>query len=112
MEKIMAYIRKNTEELTGYQQRGGLKPSVDLCNDFVMVYGIGPEMPDQVKSYKDAGYVVHLMTGVAWGQYQDYLNGEIDRYNNAMAMFQAALDDYARHYNRTHLPLGARIRYF
>ena len=41
-----------------------------------------------------------------------YLNGEIDRYNNAMAMFQAALDDYARHYNRTHLPLGARIRYF
>ena len=37
----MAYIRKNTEELTGYQQRGALKPSIDLCNDFVMVYGIG-----------------------------------------------------------------------
>ena len=41
-----------------------------------------------------------------------YHNGELQRYNNAMAMFQAALDDYARHYNRTHLPLGARIRYF
>ncbi|MBP3324534.1 MAG: hypothetical protein J6M16_10095 [Clostridia bacterium] len=74
----MAYIRKNTEELTGYQQRGALKPSIDLCNDFVMVYGIGPEMPAQVKTYQDAGYVVHLMTGVAWGQYQDYLNGDID----------------------------------
>ena len=33
-----------------------------------------------------------------------YHNGELDRYNNASALFQAAWDGFARHYNRTHLP--------
>lgn len=34
----------------------------------------------------------------------DYHNGELERYNNSSAMFQAAWDGFARHYNRTHLP--------
>ena len=33
----MAYIRKNTEELTGYQEHAPLQPSIDLMCDFVMV---------------------------------------------------------------------------
>ncbi|MBE6731371.1 MAG: hypothetical protein E7564_06760, partial [Ruminococcaceae bacterium] len=74
----MAYIRDRKEELTGYQHGGGYMPEIDLGNDFVMVYGIGPDMPKHVKSFKDKGYVVHLMTGVAWGGYTDYLDGEID----------------------------------
>ncbi|MBP3324535.1 MAG: hypothetical protein J6M16_10100 [Clostridia bacterium] len=74
----MAYIRDRKEELTGYQHGGGYMPEIDLGNDFVMVYGIGPDMPKNVKSFKDKGYVVHLMTGVAWGGYNDYLDGKID----------------------------------
>ena len=74
----MAYIRDRKEELTGYQHSGGYMPEIDLGNDFVMVYGIGPDMPKNVKSFKDKGYVVHLMTGVAWGGYNDYLDGKID----------------------------------
>ena len=34
---IMAYIRKKTEELTGYQDSRPLKPSIDLMCDFVKV---------------------------------------------------------------------------
>lgn len=41
-----------------------------------------------------------------------YQNGELNRYNNAIALFQAAFDAYANHYNRTHRPLGSKIRYF
>ena len=40
----MAYIREKTEELTGYQERRPLKPSIDLMCDFVMVYGTDETM--------------------------------------------------------------------
>lgn len=42
----------------------------------------------------------------------DYYNGEIGRYNNSNAMFQAAFDAYQRYYNRTHMPKGKRFRFF
>jgi len=74
----MAYIHDRSEELTGYQHGGGYVPEIDFGHDFVMVYGIGPKMPEYIKQFKDKGYVVHLMTGIAWGQYQDYLDGKVD----------------------------------
>lgn len=51
---------------------------MDLECDFVMVYGIDDTMPDRIRQYREKGYVVHLMTGIAWGQYQDYLDGKWD----------------------------------
>lgn len=42
----------------------------------------------------------------------DYANGEYERYNNSIAMYQAAYDGYAGYYNRTHMPKGRKIRYF
>ena len=74
----MAYIREKTEELTGYQAGGRFRPSVDLDCDFVMVYGIDDTMPERIREYRERGYVVHLMTGIAWGEYQDYLDGKWD----------------------------------
>ena len=46
-----------------------------------MVYGIGPKLPGLVTSWRDHGYIVDLMTGVAWGGYQDYLEGKFDGTN-------------------------------
>ncbi len=74
----MAYIREKTEELTGYQAGGEFRPSVDLGCDFVMVYGIDDTMPERIRQYREKGYVIHLMTGIAWGEYQDYLDGKWD----------------------------------
>ena len=74
----MAYIRDRAEELTGYQANQEFRPSVDLGCDFVMVYGIDDTMPQRVRQFRDQGYVVHLMTGIAWGEYQDYLDGGWD----------------------------------
>lgn len=76
--EIMAYIREKTEELTGYQAGGEFRPSVDLGCDFVMVYGIDDTMPERIRQYREKGYVIHLMTGIAWGEYQDYLDGKWD----------------------------------
>ena len=47
-----------------------------------MVYGIDATLPDRVKTWRDRGYIVHLMTGVSWGQYQDYLYGRFDGINH------------------------------
>ena len=35
-----------------------------------------------------------------------YANGEIDRMNNAMTMFQTYYDNYFSYYNRNHRPVG------
>ena len=74
----MAYIRNRQEERTGYQERKELIPSIDFQCDFVMVYGTDASMPERVRKFSEAGYVVHLMTGIAWGAYQDYLRGDWD----------------------------------
>ena len=65
-------------ELTGMQERQPLAPSIDLGCDFVMVYGVDETMPRRVREYAQAGYRVHLMTGISWGDYQDYLDGQWD----------------------------------
>ena len=74
----MAYIRDRKEERTGYQCSSPLLPAIDHHCDFVMVYGLGETTAERVKMFRDKGYVVHLMTGISWGSYQDYLNGEYD----------------------------------
>ncbi|MCJ7840037.1 hypothetical protein MUB24_03745 [Lederbergia sp. NSJ-179] len=70
------------EERTGFQEVAAYQPSYDLQTDFVMVYGIDESMPERIKEWKDKGYVVHLMTGVAWGEYKEYLYGEVDGRNH------------------------------
>lgn len=42
----------------------------------------------------------------------DYHNGEYQKYNNAIEMFNAAYQNYRNHYNRTHMPKGKKIKYF
>lgn len=42
----------------------------------------------------------------------DYTNGEYDKYNNSILMYQAAYDGYANYYNRSHMPLGRKMKYF
>lgn len=70
--------RDRREERTGFQESAPYHPDYDLQTDFVMVYGIDETMPERIRKWKEKGYVVHLMTGVAWGQYNSYLDGEVD----------------------------------
>ncbi len=74
----MGYIRPRSDELTCYQESGPLTKYNDIGNDMVCVYGIDPGMPDRVRVYKARGYSVHLMTGIAWGNYDEYFSGKWD----------------------------------
>jgi hypothetical protein len=42
----------------------------------------------------------------------DYANGEYDKYNNAILMYQAAYNAYANYYNRNRMPKGTTFKYF
>lgn len=50
---------------------------------------------------------------IRWLEAQiDYTNGEYGRYNNSMAMYNAAYSTFSRFYNRTHMPRGGKIQYY
>ncbi len=65
-------------ERTGFQEAAPYGPRYDLRTDFVMAYGVDPGIVERLKRWIQAGYVPHVMTGVAWGGYQDYLDGKVD----------------------------------
>ncbi|AIQ37168.1 hypothetical protein R50345_22480 [Paenibacillus sp. FSL R5-0345] len=65
-------------ERTGFQEGSEFRESYDLQTDFVMVYGVNASLPERIREWKDKGYRVHLMTGVSWGRYGDYLDGQFD----------------------------------
>ena len=71
---------------TTFQTGSAWRPSIDNRADAVMVYGVGgnPSDPsghsveDRIRSWKERGYTTHFMTGIAWGEYQDYFTGAWD----------------------------------
>ena len=54
----------------------------NLRSDVAIVYGIDAKLPDQIATWRDHGYRIHVMTGVSWGNYQDYLYGRFDGINH------------------------------
>jgi len=69
-------------ERTCFQTGGPWSEKSDLRSDVAIVYGIDAKLPDRIKTWRDHGYRIHVMTGVAWGQYQDYLYGRFDGINH------------------------------
>ncbi len=75
------------KEKTVFQTAREWRPTIDNRGDVAIVYGVGGNPSDKsrripfeerVKSWQDRGYKTHFMTGIAWGEYQDYFTGEWD----------------------------------
>jgi hypothetical protein len=71
-----------TLERTCFQTGNAWTPQGNLRSDVAIVYGIDPSLPDRIRTWRQRGYRIHVMTGVAWGQYQDYLYGRFDGINH------------------------------
>ncbi|MCH5599173.1 hypothetical protein [Niabella ginsengisoli] len=68
-------------EKTAFQIAAPWNEAYDVRSDVAIVYGVndaGGKFEERVKGWRDKGYKVHFMTGIAWGQYQDYFLGEYD----------------------------------
>ncbi len=70
------------DERLSFQSFDPYSPRTHLDADVAMVYGIDPSLPQRIESWRRRGYRVHVMTGVAWGEYQDYLFGKFDGKNH------------------------------
>jgi len=57
-------------------------PQGNLGSDVAIVYGIDTNLPARIESWRAHDYRIQVMTGVAWGEYQDYLYGRFDGINH------------------------------
>lgn len=72
-------------EKTTFQTANPWKPVTDVRADVAIVYSVkehhekgGLTFEQRVQSWRDKGYKTHFMTGIAWGEYQDYFTGKWD----------------------------------
>ncbi|MDN3550339.1 hypothetical protein [Mucilaginibacter aquaedulcis] len=73
-------------EKTAFQTGSPWIPEIDLRSDIAIVYGAndrpGLTFEQRVQSWRDHGYQVNFMTGIAWGDYKDYFLGKWDGKNH------------------------------
>jgi len=65
-------------ERTCFQTSKPWNEAGNLRADVALVYGIDATLPERMQTWHDHGYRIHIMTGVAWGNYQDYFYGRFD----------------------------------
>lgn len=69
--------------------------------------GYGPETPGSTVLLVGAPYDEMYLR---WLEAQiDYSNGEYDKYNNSIAMYNAVFDAFAADYHRTHTPKSSGV---
>lgn len=50
---------------------------------------------------------------IRWLESQiDYANSEYPKYNNSITMYNSAYSEFERWYNRNHMPLGKKVKFF
>jgi hypothetical protein len=69
-------------ERTCFQTGAPWGEKYNLRSDVAIVYGIDEKLPERIQTWRDHGYRIHVMTGVSWGKYQDYLYGRFDGINH------------------------------
>lgn len=78
---MQAQTQQN-EVKTTFQTSGKWKPVTDVRADAVMVYGANDRtaltFSERLNTWRRRGYITHFMTGIAWGEYQDYFTGNWD----------------------------------
>src|SRR5512135_838522 len=60
-------------ERTCFQTAAPWSGIADLRSDVAIAYGLDARLPRRIQSWRDHGYRIHVMSGVSWGSYQDYL---------------------------------------
>ncbi|MEO8854596.1 MAG: hypothetical protein ABI359_12515, partial [Ginsengibacter sp.] len=63
---------------TSFQEAAPWNAAYDIRTDIAMVYGMDSTFDERIKGYRNHGYNVQFMTGIAWGNYQDYFTGKWD----------------------------------
>jgi hypothetical protein len=78
--RVRSQVQKinSAAEKTSFQVSEPWRAEYDVRSDIAMVYGMDSTFSERVKGYRQHGYNVQFMTGIAWGNYQDYFTGKYD----------------------------------
>ncbi len=90
-------------ERTCFQTHAKWDAMLQLRSDVAVCYGIDRTLSDRIAQWKAQGYIPHLMTGVSWGEYQDYLYGRFDGVRH--------VDEAQRERNGTVISHGGDVYY-
>ena len=82
LSTVFARDPEQSLERTCFQTAQPWDGNRDLRSDVAIVYGIDAGLPGRIQTWRDHGYRIHVMTGVSWGNYQDYLYGRFDGINH------------------------------
>src|SRR5690606_39699514 len=73
------------DEKTVFQTSNPWKPVIDIRADVAIIYSVKDHhgkgdmtFEQRVQTWRNRGYSTHFMTGIAWGEYQDYFTGQWD----------------------------------
>ncbi len=61
-----------SRDKTCFQIFAPYNEAVDIGSDMAVVYGVDDTFTDRVAHWHEKGYAVGMMTGIAWGNYDDY----------------------------------------
>jgi len=59
-------------DATCFQSGASYSPELDFGSDLAIVYGCGPDFAERAQRWREKGYNVSMMTGIAWGGYDSY----------------------------------------
>ncbi|MGI8906552.1 MAG: hypothetical protein ACR2IE_08690 [Candidatus Sumerlaeaceae bacterium] len=63
---------------TCFQSGDAFDARYDIRTDVAIAYGVNDSLTSRIRGWADHGYIPHLMTGVAWGEYEAYIRGDFD----------------------------------
>lgn len=72
----VAFGGEEARDKTCFQIFAPYNEAVDIGSDMAVVYGVDNTFADRVARWREKGYAVGMMTGIAWGNYDDYYQTE------------------------------------
>lgn len=67
-----------SQNKTSFQIADKWLPDYDVRSDVAILYGMDSTFQFRYDSWQKRGYQIQFMTGIAWGEYQDYFTGKFD----------------------------------
>ena len=84
-QQVVRESQDGPGEKTVFQTSNPWKPVTDVRADVAIIYSVKDHhrkgsltFEQRVQTWRDRGYTTHFMTGIAWGEYQDYFTGKWD----------------------------------
>lgn len=91
LSAVTCFAQNNPGDTTADRQKTAFQtsspwiPQIDVRSDMAIVYGVGDSksnFEERVQSWRNHGYNIAFMTGIAWGTYFDYFLGRWDGKNH------------------------------